>query len=61
MGNGLNHGIHSYMTEEETESSPEAITEDDIFAEEMEERRGEKEGLGQKFFKIVKNIVEEKD
>lgn len=60
MGHGLSYGIQSYMNEEQTDAHPEAITEDDIIAEEMEERQGKANKLGQKLFKGMKDIVEEK-
>ena len=64
MGKGMANGISSFMEEEQTDAAPEAITEDDIIAEEIEERQGPQQStankLGQKFFKGMKDIVEEK-
>lgn len=60
MGQSLSHGISSYMNEEPTSSDVEVITEDDIFAEKMEENQGKAKKIGHKIFKGVKNIVEEK-
>lgn len=59
IGNGLSNGIESYMSEEETESSPEAVTEDDIFAEEMEGQRDGRKSIVNRFFESIKNIVED--
>lgn len=60
MGKGMANGVTSFMEEEQSETDPEAITEDDIIAEEIEERQGKAKIFGQKFFKGMKDIVEEK-
>jgi len=60
MGRGLSNGIQNFMDEEQTETSPEAITEDDIIAEQMDERQGKANEIGKKFFKGMKDIVEER-
>lgn len=60
MGKSLSNGVKSFMEEEQTDTNPDAITEDDIIAEEIEERQGTANKIGQKFFKGMKNIVEEK-
>lgn len=60
MINSISNGISSFMEEDQEESDPEAITEDDIIAEELEERQSTADKLGKKFFKGVKDIVEEK-
>lgn len=62
MAHGFSNGIKSFMDEEQTETDPDAITEDDILAEQLEERPQSKANeLGKKFFKGMKDIVEEKD
>lgn len=61
MAKSITNGITSFMEEEQTESDPEAITEDDIIAEELEERQSKADKLGKKFFQGVKDIVEEKE
>lgn len=60
MAKSITNGITSYMEEEQTESDPEAITEDDIIAEGLEERNSKADKIGKKFFQGVKDIVEEK-
>lgn len=60
MVKSISNGISSFMEEDQEESDPEAITEDDIIAEELEERQSTADKLGKKFFKGVKDIVEEK-
>lgn len=59
MGKSMSNGVKSFMEEEQNETNPEAITEDDIIAEEIEERQGKANSLGKKIFKGVKDIVEE--
>lgn len=60
-GHAVSNGIKSYMDEEQAESHPEAITEDDIIAEELEGRQSKGKMIGEKIFKGMKNIVEEKE
>lgn len=58
--NGITHGIRTFMEEEQIESNPEAVTEDDIIVQEIEDRKGKATKISGKIFKGVKNIVEEK-
>lgn len=61
MAHGFSNGIKNFMDEEQNETHPEAITEDDIIAEQMEDRQSKANEIGKKFFQSVKDIVEEKD
>jgi len=60
MGNSISNGIQNFMDEEDSEANPEAITEDDIIAEQMDERQGKANEIGKKIFKGMKDIVEER-
>ena len=59
MGHGLTNGIKSFMEEDQFETDPEAITEDDIIAEQMDEKPSKANEISKKIFKGVKEIVEE--
>ena len=57
----LKASIQSYMEEEQSETTPDAITEDDILEERFEqiEQDNKAQIIGKKFFSSIKNIVEE--
>lgn len=61
MVKSITNGITSYMEEDQTETAPDSITEDDILAEEMDEKQNAANKFGKKLFNGVKDIVEEKD
>ena len=57
----LKSSIHSYMEEEQNDVTPEAITDDEIFREKFEQIENDNKAhvISKKFFKSIKNIVEE--
>lgn len=60
MSQALSNGIKNYMSEDVTEADPESITEDEIIAEKMQDRKGKVDKIGKRFFEGMKDIVEEK-
>lgn len=57
----LKTSIRSYMEEEQNEVTPEAITDDEIFREKFEQIENDNKAhvISKKFFKSIKNIVED--
>lgn len=59
--NLLKGKINSYMEEEQTDTSPDAVTEDDLFDESMdeEEQNNKAHVIGRKLLSSVKNLLDE--
>lgn len=58
--NSMKIAIQQYMEEEQEDVSPEAVTEDDLFVEEMEqnEKLNNAQIIGKRFFEGMKKVVE---
>lgn len=56
----LNNSVQMFMEEEQNEAMPDAVTEDDIFAEEIEqnEQASKAQIIGKKFFNEMKKVVD---
>lgn len=56
----MNHSIQMFMEEEQNEATPDSVTEDDIFAEEMEQNEHQSKArmIGKKLFEGMKDVVD---